>query len=82
MYDIDSRFYKLENDRVFYELLTGKTYYEIAKDYYLYDINRFVSKVRKMYKMEGFANRRQLAFFAVANKLVKLENVKNYHNYY
>lgn len=77
MYDINSKYYDIENDRIFYCLLTGKTYRQIAQDYYLFDLNKVIYKVRKLCKKLSLRNRRQLAYFAVMNGLVDVNAIAN-----
>ena len=75
LHDLGSIYYDINNDRVFYFLISGKTYREIAKEYYCYDLNKFIYAVRKLRERLGLRNRRQLAYFAVVNKLVDLERI-------
>ncbi len=75
MIDLSSNLY---NDKLFYYLLTGKSYGKIAEKYYSYDINKLIYRIRKLKKELSLSNRRQLAYFAVENKLVDIEKVKLY----
>ena len=75
MIDLSSNLYK---DKLFYYLLTGKSYGKIAEKYYSYDINKLIYRIRKLKKELSLSNRRQLAYFAVENKLVDIEKVKLY----
>lgn len=75
MIDLSSNLY---NDKLFYYLLTGKSYGKIAEKYYSYDINKLIYRIRKLKKELNLSNRRQLAYFAVENKLVDIEKVKLY----
>jgi len=77
MQNIDPKYYDIMDGGIFTYLLSGKTYYEIARDYYLYDLNKVIYKVRKLRKKLSLKNRRQLAYFAVVNKLVDLNALKN-----
>ncbi|CDE62266.1 unknown [Fusobacterium sp. CAG:439] len=78
MIDLNSKYYNLYNDKLFYYLLTGKSYGKIAEKYYSYDINKLIYRIRKLKKELSLSNRRQLAYFAVENKLVDIEKVKLY----
>lgn len=73
------RMYQLKNDRVFYILLMGLSYTEIAERYYHFQYYKFVYQVRKLLKEFGLHNRRQLAFFAVANGLVEQERIGKFN---
>lgn len=78
MIDLDSKYYNLYNERIFYYLLTGKSYRKLAEEFYSYDINKLIYKIRKLREELNLCNRRQLAYFAVENKLVDIEKVKLY----
>lgn len=78
MIDLSSKYYNLYNDKLFYYLLTGKSYRKIAEKYYSHDINKLIYRIRKLKKELSLSNRRQLAYFAVENKLVDIEKVKLY----
>lgn len=78
MIDLSSKYYNLYNDKLFYYLLTGKSYGKITEKYYSYDINKLIYRIRKLKKELSLSNRRQLAYFAVENKLVDIEKVKLY----
>lgn len=78
MINLSSKYYNLYNDKLFYYLLTGKSYVKIAEKYYSYDINKLIYRIRKLKKELSLSNRRQLAYFAVENKLVDIEKVKLY----
>lgn len=78
MYDIDSNFYELQGSKELYLILTGKSYREIAINYYQYQKYKFIYKIRKIMKKYDLKNRRQLAFFAVKNKLVTLDKIYEY----
>lgn len=77
-YDVDDKFYELQGDSVFYFLLTGMSYREIANEFYCRRIYQFIYRVRKLLKRFHLQNRRQLAYFAVKNKLVDIERIGNY----
>ena len=78
MIDLDSKYYNLYNERIFYYLLSGKTYREISRQYFSFNINKVIYKVRKLKKQLNLCSRGQLAYFAVINKLVDIEKVKFY----
>ena len=76
-YDIDSKFFELQNDRIFYQLITGLSYRDIANKYYLRNKNKFVYKVRKLMSKYNIQNRRQLVFWAFKKELVNEEKIIN-----
>ena len=76
--DVGSRFYELRDLKEFYCLLTGKSYREIGIKFYSMQIYKFIYKVRRLLKAFNLQNRRQLAFYAVKNKLVSLEKLKRF----
>ena len=75
MYDI-----KNNNDdiRIYYLLLSGLTYSEIANKYYHRQKYKFVYQVRKILTRLGLKNRRQLAYYAVANHLINKNRTELY----
>jgi len=77
IYDVNSKYYDLPNTEICFYLLTGKTYRQIAQDYYLFDLNKVIYKVRKLREMLDLRNRRQLAYFAVVNGLVDMNAIAN-----
>lgn len=73
--DIYSRYYDLPNSDILIHLLTGKTYKQIAQDYYFFNLNKVLYKVRKLRETLALRNRRQLAYFALVNGLVDVEKI-------
>lgn len=73
--DIYSKYYDLPHAEILVHLLTGKTYAEIAQEYYLFDLNKVLYKVRKLREKLCLRNRRQLAYFALVNGLVDADMI-------
>lgn len=77
-YDVDDKFYELQENKVFYLLISGLSYTEIADEFYNRQKYKFIYKVRKIMKELQLQNRRQLAYFAIKNNLVRAERIKEY----
>lgn len=74
-HDLDNKFYNLQEDKIFYLLLTGLSYRKIAEQYYSFQLNKLIYKIRKLRKEFNLQNRRQLAYFAVKNHLITKERM-------
>ena len=79
-YDIDSKFYDIQESKELYCLLTGLSYTQIGIKFYLSNTNKFVYRIRKLMKRFNLCNRRQLAYFAVINHLITPEKIKDFSN--
>lgn len=77
-YDVNHKFFALQESREFYFLLTGLSYEKIAREYYDRNKNKFVYQIRKIMKEFCLQNRRQLAYFAVKNRLVQSDKIQRY----
>lgn len=77
MNDIYSKYYNLPDSEMLSYLLSGKTYTQIAQEYYLFDLNKVLYKVRKLREKLCLRNRRQLAYFALVNGLVNVDAIVN-----
>lgn len=75
--DIYSKYYDLPNSEMLSYLVIGKSYRQIAQEYYLFDLNKVLYKVRKLRKKLCLKNRRQLAYFALVNGLVDADAIVN-----
>lgn len=71
---------KIIDMRIIYCILAGLTFREIAVAYYHYNINKVKYRVRQLYKVFNLANRRHLAYFAVSNNIIDLEQLGNYRH--
>ena len=79
MYDINHKWFYLQNERIFYFLLSGLTYSEIVEKYYSRHKYKFIYQVRKLMRIFHLQNRRQLAYFAVKNGLVDTDLLRKYY---
>ncbi len=73
--DIYSKYYDLADTDMLFYLFSGKTYAQIAQEYYLFDLNKVLYKVRKLREKLCLRNRRQLVYFALVNGLVDADMI-------
>ena len=76
MNDIYSKYYNLPHSEMLSYLLSGKTYAQIAQEYYFFNLNKVLYKVRKLRETLCLRNRRQLAYFALVNGLVDVDRIR------
>lgn len=79
MYDVEHKWFYLQNERIFYFLLSGLTYSEIVEKYYSRHKYKFIYQVRKLMRIFHLQNRRQLAYFAVKKGLVDTDLLRKYY---
>lgn len=76
--NISDKFYDIQECKELYYLLTGLTYNEIGIKFYQRNTNKFIYRIRILMKILNASNRRQLAYYAVKNNLVRIEKIRTY----